>query len=106
MSFTWREHGEALDEYRAAAQWYEANRTGWGSVFMDAVDATIDSIIDPSIGWGFYQDRRRTPQVYSRSVAGFPFDIVFLLIDSEVAIVAYAHERRRPRYWEHRALRA
>lgn len=102
MTFTWREHHEALDEYRAAAKWYETNRRGWGDVFMDAVDAAIESILDPSISWGFYRDRRRTPQVYSRSVAGFPYDIIYLLIDGEAYIVAYAHERRRPGYWEDR----
>lgn len=48
---------------------------------MDAVDATIESILDPSIRWGFYRDRHRTPQVHSRSVAGFPFDIIYILID-------------------------
>ena len=48
MTFTWREHAEALDEYRAAAQWYEARRPGLGDVFMDAVDAAIESILDPS----------------------------------------------------------
>lgn len=66
---------------------------------MDAVDAAIESIVDPSISWGFYRDRRGTPQVYSRSVAGFPFDVVYLLIDGEVYVLAYAHERRRPGYW-------
>lgn len=102
MTFTWREHAEALDEYRAAAKRYEANRPGWGDVFMDAVDAAIESILDPSIRWGFYRDRRRTPQVYSRSVAGFPFDIIYILIDEEVYVLAYAHERRLPGYWSHR----
>ncbi len=63
---------------------------------MDAVDAAIESILDPSISWGFYRDLRRSPQVYSRSVPGFPFDIVYFRIDDEVYVVAYAHERRRP----------
>lgn len=99
MTFTWREHTEALDEYRAAAKWYENKRPSWGEVFMDAVDAAIESILDPSIKWGFYGDRARTPQIYSRSIAGFPFDIIYLLIDDEVYIVAYAHEKRRPGYW-------
>lgn len=100
--FTWREHAEALEEFRATAKRYEADRAGLGDVFMDAVDAAIESILDPSISWGFYQNRRRTPQVYSRSVPGFPFDIVYLVSDEQVLIVAYAHERRRPGYWERR----
>ncbi len=102
MTPGWREHPEALEEYRAASNWYEAQRPGLGEVFMDAVDAAIESILDPSMRWGFYGDRRHSPQVYSRSVGGFPFDIVYLVIDDEVVVVAYAHERRRPAYWAQR----
>ena len=102
MTLGWHEHDDALDEYRAAAQWYEAMRPGLGDVFMDAVDAAIESILDPLITWGFYRGRERVPQIYSRSVAGFPFDIVYLRIEDEVYVVAYAHERRRPGYWSRR----
>ena len=74
----------------------------FGRCLHDAVDAAIESILDPSITWGFYRGRQRSPQVYSRSVAGFPFDIIYLRIDDEIYIVAYAHERRRPGYWVQR----
>jgi hypothetical protein len=67
------EHCDALDEFPAAMEWYENARPAWGDVFMDAVDAAINSILGPAIRWGFYRDRRSEPQVCSRSVAGFPF---------------------------------
>lgn len=102
MRLTWREHVEALDEFRVAAKWYETKRVGLGDVFIDAVDAAIETILDSSMKWGYYRDRKRTPQIYSRSVAGFPFDIIYLLINGEVYIIAYVHERRRPGYWMHR----
>ena len=28
--------------------------------------------------------------------------LLYYLTDAEVVIVAYAHNRRKPRYWEHR----
>lgn len=102
MTFTWHEHADALDEYRAAATWYETKRPGWGDVFMGAVDAAIQSLLDPAFNWGFYQDRRREPQVYSRSIAGFPFKVIYLVVDGQVFVLAYAHERRRPGYWQDR----
>lgn len=102
MRFAWREHDEAHEELRAAVHWYEDRREGWGDRLADAVEGAVDSILDPSISWGFYRGRRRTPQVYSRSVAGFPFDIIYLRIGDAVYIVAYAHERRQPGYWEQR----
>ncbi|GAA2009827.1 hypothetical protein [Microbacterium ulmi] len=46
MTRSWREHADALDEYRAAARWYESKRPGLGDVFMDAVDAAIESILE------------------------------------------------------------
>jgi hypothetical protein len=102
MTFTWREHSEAHEELRAAVHWYENKRDGWGDRLVDAVETAIKSILDPSISWGFYRLRRRTPQIYTRSVAGFPLDIIFLLADGEIYVVAYAHEKRRPGYWMQR----
>jgi hypothetical protein len=45
---------------------------------------------------------RRSPQIYSRSVAGFPFDVIYLHVDGTIYVVAYAHEGRRPEYWTRR----
>lgn len=39
MTQDWREHADAVDEYRAAAHWYESKRPRLGEMFMDAVDA-------------------------------------------------------------------
>lgn len=102
MTLAWHEHEEALAEYRAAVEWYEDKRAGWGEVFILAVDATIESILDPSIRWGHHRHRPTSPQLYSRSVPGFPYDIIHLRLKDEVIIVAYAHERRRPGYWTRR----
>lgn len=104
MTFAWHEHEEAHQELRAAIEWYEDKRQGWGERLADAVESAMDSILDRSIGWGFYRDRSRDPQIYSRSVAGFPLDIVYLVIDDDVYVVAYAHERRRPGYWKDRVV--
>lgn len=102
MKRDWREHSEAFDEYRTVARWYEDRRDGLGSAFMDAVDAAIESILDSTVEWGFYRGRKSTPQIYSRSVAGFPFKVIYVKRNEEVLIVAYAHEKRRPGYWARR----
>ncbi len=102
MTFNWREHEEAHEELRAAVHWYEDKREGWGDKLADSVENAMESILDPSLRWGFYRDRKGEPQIYTRSVAGFPLAIVYLVIDEEVYVVAYAHERRRPGYWKHR----
>lgn len=102
MTRAWREHAEAFDEYRAAALWYDDRSEGLGDAFMNAVDAAVESILDPATKWGFYRGRKRSPQIYSRSVAGFPFDVIYVDLDEEIVIIAYAHEKRRPGYWKAR----
>lgn len=42
------------------------------------------------------------PVVRSASVRVFPYRVLYYLTDTEVVIVAYAHNRRKPKYWEHR----
>ena len=37
---------EAAAEYRRAGRWYEDRRSGLGIEFFDAVDATIDQVVE------------------------------------------------------------
>lgn len=40
--------------------------------------------------------------VRSASVKVFPYRVIYYLTDTSVVIVAYAHNRRKPDYWQHR----
>ncbi len=40
--------------------------------------------------------------IRSRSVARFPYDIIYFVTDEEIVIVAYASEKREPNYWANR----
>lgn len=66
MTRHWREHAEAFDEYRAAARWYDDRSEGLGDAFMDAVDAPVESILDPAIKWGFYRGRILTTDLLAQ----------------------------------------
>ena len=35
-------------------------------------------------------------------LSGFPYDLVYVVIDEEIVIVAFAHHSRQPRYWKSR----
>lgn len=100
--FDWREHEEALAEFTQTAEWDERRREGWGDLFVDAVDTAILSILDPMIHWGFYGNRSTKPQTYSHTIVGFPYDVIYLIVEGEILVVAYAHEKRQPEYWAHR----
>lgn len=102
MSLSWREHHEAHRELRVATIRYENIGDALGDRFLEAIEAAIESVLDPAFRWGYYRDRVSDPQVYSRRVSGFPFNIIYVLLDEEVVVIAYAHERRQPEYWKGR----
>lgn len=52
--------------------------------------------------WPLLRGWDREPIVRPKSVAGFPYGVIYYATDSEIVIVAYAHEKRRPGYWKHR----
>lgn len=99
MTLEWSQHPDAERELAASAEWYERREDGVGYELLRAAHAAVRSILDPSVQWGFYRGRRTDPQVYSRSIAGFPIDVIFLRTESAVFVIAYAPERRRPGYW-------
>ncbi|QEW03868.1 type II toxin-antitoxin system RelE/ParE family toxin [Microbacterium lushaniae] len=102
MTYRWREHEAAHAELREAILFLEDQREGWGERFADAVEAAINSILESPDSWGLHRGRPRVPPVRSRSVAGFRYDIKYVVIEDEVIVLAYAHERRKPNYWSER----
>ena len=102
MTYRWREHEDAHAELREAVFFLEDVREGWGDRFADAVEAAIASILESPHSWGVHRGRRHDPPVRTRSVAGFRYDIKYIVVGDEVIIVAYAHERRRPGCWASR----
>lgn len=102
MTYRWRDHEAARAELREAARFLEDERDGWGDRFIDAVEAALRSIVVSPLSWGVHRGRSYDPPVHTRSVAGFRYDIKYIVVADEVVIIAYAHERRRPGYWAHR----
>ena len=90
----------ASDEFSEAVRWYETRRSGLGGEFFDAVAATISLIeTNPEIGTTISTDGH-TRRVL---VARFPYQVVYRLRPTEMAIVAIAHVKRRPGYWKNRS---
>lgn len=102
MIRSWRDHAEAFAELADAAHWYENRADGLGARLLSATNDAIASILDPAITWGYYRGQRTNPQIYTRSIAGFPIYVVYVVVDGEVLVLAYAPERKRPGYWQGR----
>jgi toxin ParE1/3/4 len=91
-------HPEARSEMRSAIRWYEAQRQGLGGEFNDAVEAVLKLIeTNPRRGWSYGKRGYRV-----LPTARFPYLVYYIERDDAVRVMAIAHERRQPDYWQHR----
>lgn len=99
MSDRFRPEPEASAELEDAALWYERQRAGLGSEFVQAIDAALDQIARwPEIGRrvsGVPNDvpARRWP------VSRFPYHVVYLKWEGMIRLLAFAHDSREPGFW-------
>lgn len=89
-------------ELREATNWYESERPGLGSDLLTEVDVTIEHVLR----WPDLAPRLLVPgtsrQVRRAPLRGFPFGIIYVVIDETLWVLAIAHGRRRPLYWRER----
>jgi len=89
----------ASTEFEAAIRWYEERRRGLGAEFYDAVSGTLALIEgQPEIGTVIGGEGSTRRGLVSR----FPYQVVYHLSPTHIAIVAVAHLKRRPNYWKNR----
>ena len=92
-----RFHPAALQDAEGAAAWYAERSVRAAVRFLDELDRLIDLIaLSPDGYQTFDTDLRRA--VLRR----FPFYIVFRADVVNVVVLAVAHGKRRPRFWQNR----
>jgi toxin ParE1/3/4 len=94
-----RYHHEARAELTAAAEWYEARRTGLGQDFVAEVDRALLVIQDNPETWPRWPGVKARVPVRKFVLQRFPFAIPYLVHDETIIVLAVAHGRRRPGYW-------
>lgn len=102
MTLDVRWHPTALDEFAANVDWYAARRDGLGDQFQAEVLRAVTGIADMTEAWPVWPHWDRKPTVRSKRVAGFPHRVVYFATEDTATIVAIAHARRRPGYWQDR----
>lgn len=96
MSLPIRLLPEARDEFDAAVDWYEQQRHGLGSAFLDRVRDVFGRIAaNPQLHNVVYQDVRKAV------VRQFPYVVLHREEASEV-VVAVFHSKRDPATWQSR----
>jgi len=90
-------HPDAKIELAESADWYAERSSRAAREFLVAIDIAIASIVDDPERFLHIDDRHQ-----SCSVIKFPFQIVYRFNSNRIAVIAIAHVKRRPRYWQGR----
>ena len=101
MSTSVRFVADATIDLDTAAKWYEARQNGLGQRLFSAVEMSVASIVRrPNAGrpveGASVSDVREVP------IPGFPYSVVYRSETETITILAIAHERRSPGYWDDR----
>lgn len=88
---------DALDELQDTFDWYEHQRPGLGTRFMEAVQNRLDILeLHP----------KRFPIVYldvrEADVIGFPYCLYYTIASTSIGVLAVFHTSRDPNVWKRR----
>ena len=88
---------EAEEEMMEAAIFYQEQAESLGERFLDDVERATQLLIEqPLIGQQINNHLRRL------LLHRFPFSLIYSSEPSGILIIAVAHQRRRPGYWQER----
>jgi toxin ParE1/3/4 len=90
-------HPAALAELKSAVAWYQERSHTAALNFVAELDRAIDLVIASPTRWpgGEYGTRKFVLQRY-------PFAVVYREKETVVQVLAIAHGRRKPGYWNER----
>jgi len=92
-----RLHPEARAELQEARNWYYERSPLSATAFAHAVDNAVSRILEVPT-----QSPVAEKRLHKLVLQRFPFNIFYLPGESEIIIVAVAHQKRRPGYWSSR----
>lgn len=85
----------AQQELAEAVLAYNSERAGLGNEFRDAAEEAIRRIVDFPDAWHQLSGALRRCRIRR-----FPYAIIYERGDGEILVVAVAHNRRMPTYWQ------
>jgi plasmid stabilization system protein ParE len=88
---------QAEEEIKEAFQWYLKRSHFAADAFRAEIFAAVDSLAEDPTMWP--ADAEGVRYYILRR---FPYTIHYEVADSNVTVLAVAHQRRRPGYWQQR----
>lgn len=90
-------HPDADAELIEAARYYELRQPGLGSDLLEEVERALDQILTyPEASQKIGRRVQRKP------LWRFPYNLVYAIYPERIRLVAFAHQKRRPYYWQRR----
>lgn len=90
-------HEEAAAEFDEAAAYYAVERSSLSETFISEVEDAVAQAQRHPEAAPVIRGRVR-----SLRVERFPYSVKYSVVDESVRVLAVAHDRRRPFYWEGR----
>jgi plasmid stabilization system protein ParE len=90
-------HPDAVEEARAAREWYAARSAAAADRFVAELEHALEQICDGPDQWPKYLHGTR-----QYTLRRFPYLVLYRQITTAVQVLAVAHARRRPGYWKAR----
>lgn len=90
---------ESKAEVREAAAWYEEQRPGLASSFLDHLDEALGQIAVAPLSLPLHRALSKKLSVRRAFLSRFPYEVVFQVRKDQITIIAVAHSSRRPAYW-------
>ena len=89
-----RIHPEAFREIEEARAWYSARSSRASGRFLDAVFSGLALIQENPQAWvaGEHGERKYV-------LKGFPYVVIFRVLDGEIQVFTVGHGRRKPEHW-------
>lgn len=88
---------EADEEFMEAARYYESEAPGVGLAFVVEVHKAVASLAEFPLTAQIVRGNIR-----KKVLPHFPYNILYSVEPDKIVIVAVAHQRRRPTYWQSR----
>jgi plasmid stabilization system protein ParE len=85
----------AENDIAEAFGWYQERNATAANAFRAEVFETIDHLVEAPLSWPSDDEGNR-----KRVVKRFPYTVWFEVVGSTVTVLAVAHHRRRPGYWQ------
>lgn len=102
MTLGYWEHPEATSELLEAIRYYHRKRAGLGDDFAARARAALRDVVDSPDTWPRVLDWNEPPVLRGRKFRAYPYRVVYYIRADEIVVIAYAHEKRRPGYWQGR----